>query len=239
MKRNIFKAFPAFAMMLLLASCGDFFDQESDHVIYADKGHLGNATDTIYSVTGIMNKMQVISDRTFLLGEVRGDLMDINDYTPADLRDMARFDIGDNNAYNSPRDYYAIINNCNYFIANADTALKNNRNEYIFMREYAAVKAFRAWTYLQLVLNYGQVPFVTDPILSNADANKDYPMKGIQEVCDYFISDIEKFATIETPRYGTIRSNDSRFFYFPIYILLGDLNLWAGHYKEAALNYYR
>ena len=33
MKRNIFKAFPAFAMMFLLASCGDFFDQESDHVI--------------------------------------------------------------------------------------------------------------------------------------------------------------------------------------------------------------
>ncbi|MBQ6064711.1 MAG: RagB/SusD family nutrient uptake outer membrane protein [Prevotella sp.] len=239
MKRNIFKAFPAIAMMLLLASCSDFFDQESDHVIYADKGHLGNATDTIYSVTGIMNKLQVISDRTILLGEVRGDLMDINDYTPADLRDVARFDIGDNNAYNSPRDYYAVINNCNYFIANADTALKNNRNEYIFMREYAAVKAFRAWTYLQLVLNYGQVPFVTEPILSNADANKDYPMKGIQEVCDYFISDIEKYATIETPRYGTIRSNDSRFFYFPIYILLGDLNLWAGHYKEAALNYYR
>ncbi|MBQ1702182.1 MAG: RagB/SusD family nutrient uptake outer membrane protein, partial [Prevotella sp.] len=40
------------------------------------------------------------------------------------------------------------------------------------------------------------------------------------------------------PSYGTIRSNDSKLFYFPIYILLGDLNLWAGNYKEAALNYY-
>ena len=225
MIRNIFKAFAAFALLLTLASCSDFFDQESDHVIYADKDHLNNATDTIYSVTGIMNKMQVIADRTILLGEVRGDLIDINEYTSSDLRDVALFNIGDDNMYNSPRDYYAIINNCNYYIAKADTSLINNRNENIFIREYAAVKAFRAWTYLQLVLNYGSVPFVTEPILTKAEADAVYPRKNIQEVCEYFIKDIEPYATVETPNYGSIRSNDSKLFYFPIYILLGDLNL--------------
>ena len=239
MIRNIFKAFAAFALLLTSVSCSDFFDQESDHVIYADKDHLNNATDTIYSVTGIMNKLQVIADRTILLGEVRGDLIDINDNTSSDLRDVALFNIGDDNMYNSPRDYYAIINNCNYYLAKADTSLINNRNENIFIREYAAVKAFRAWTYLQLVLNYGSVPFVTDPILTKAEADAEYPRKNIQEICEYFIKDIEPYATVETPNYGTIRSNDSKLFYFPIYILLGDLNLWAGKYKEAALNYYR
>ena len=34
------------------------------------------------------------------------------------------------------------------------------------MKEYAAVKAFRAWTYLQLALVYEKVPFVTEPITS-------------------------------------------------------------------------
>ncbi|MCR5132093.1 MAG: RagB/SusD family nutrient uptake outer membrane protein [Prevotella sp.] len=220
-------------------ACSDFLDQESDQVIYADKSHLDNATDTLWSVAGILNKMQVIADRTILLGEMRGDLVDINSNTSSDLRDVALFNIGDDNMYNSPRDYYAIINNCNYFIAKADTALRNNRNEYIFMKEYAAVKAFRAWTYLQLALNYGQVPLVTDPILSKAESEMDYPKYGIAEICDYFIDDIAPYADVETPGYGTIRNTDSKLFYFPIYVLLGDLNLWAGHYKEAALNYYK
>lgn len=37
---------------------------------------------------------------------------------------------------------------------------------------------------------------------------------------------------------GVIGSVDSRLLYFPISWLLGDLNLWAGNYKQAALDYY-
>lgn len=226
------------AAMVATTSCGDFLEQDSEQVIYANKGHLGSASDTIYSVTGIMNKMQVLADRTILLGELRGDLMDVNSNTTAELREIANFNISDNNKYNSPRDYYAVINNCNYFIAKVDTAMRNNRNEHIFLKEYAAVKAFRAWTYLQLVMNYGSVPFVTTPILTKEDGDRKYETKDIREVCEYLINDIAPLAEIETPNYGSIRNTDSRLFFFPIYVLLGDLNLWAGHYKEAALAYY-
>ena len=221
-----------------VTSCGDMLDNESEHFIYADKGHLDNATDTLYSVIGILNKMQALSDRTVLLGELRGDLVDVNNYTSADLREIANFDISDDNVYNSPRDYYAVINNCNYFIANADTMLKNNRNEYVFRREYAVVKAFRAWTYLQLALNYGKVSLVTTPILTKDDAGRDYPKAGIEEICKYFINDIAPYVNEEYPQYGVIRGNDTRLMYFPITLLMGDLNLWAGNYRDAALCYY-
>ena len=232
-----------------LLSCSDFFDQEPDHIIFAEENHLSNATDTIYSVTGILNKLQALGDRTILLGEVRGDLVDLTNDANSDLRDMASFNIGDDNRYNVPSDYYAVINNCNYFIANVDTALKNNRNEYLFMREYAAVKAIRAWTYLQLVLNYNKVPFVTEPILSKQDAEKNYPQYDLQAICEYFINDLvpltERWGN-EYPRYGTIRSNDSRLLYFPLNIVLGDLNLWLASttgstdkYREAAYRYYK
>ena len=222
----------------LTSSCADFFEPESDRIIYADKDHLNNATDTIYSVAGILGKLQALADRTILLGEVRGDLVDINTNTSSDLRDVALFNIGDDNAYNSPSDYYAVINNCNYFIAKADTALKNNRNEKIFMKEYTAVKGIRAWTYLQLALNYGNVPFITTPILTKEEAEREYDKKGIAEICDWLIKDIQPLADEELPGYGTIRGLESRLMYFPIYLMLGELNLWAGHYKEAALNYY-
>ena len=231
-------------LMGMTTSCSDFFEPDSDRIIYADDSHLNNATDTLYSVAGILGKLQALGDRTILLGEMRGDLVDINDVTSADLRNLSLFNIDDNNAYNKPADYYAVINNCNYFIAKADTTLKNNRNEYIFMKEYAVVKGIRAWTYLQLALNYGSVPFVTEPILTKEQAEKDYARKNIKEICEYFINDIQNLAEVEQPGYGEIRGLNSRLMYFPIYLLLGELHLWAAdegnieHYKQAALNYY-
>lgn len=248
MKRiNIFLC--AISVVCGFSACSDFFDQSSEQVIFTDKEHLNTATDTVYSVTGIIKKLQAIADRTILLGEVRGDLVDVTNVTNSDLRDVAFFNIGDDNRYNQPRDYYAVINNCNYFVAHADTALKNNRNEYIFMKEYAAVKAIRAWTYLQLVINYGSVPFVTDPVLTKQDAEVNYPFYGIEEVCRYFINDLIPLAERykrEYPGYGAIASIDSNLLWYPINIVLGDLYLWLASithnqadYREAALRYYK
>ena len=224
------------AMMLLpMTSCEDFLNTESS---YFSDSTLDNPSDTLYSVVGIINKLQSLSDRTILLGELRGDLSDVTDGANSDLLEIAMFNVSDDNQYNAPHDYYAVINNCNYYLANVDIDMKNNRNEYVFRKEYAVVKAYRAWTYLQLALNYGKVPLVTEPILTQEEANRDYPKMGIEEICQYFIEDLQGLETIGVPGYGTIRDTDSRLFYFPIYVLLGDLNLWAGNYKEAAMNYY-
>lgn len=227
------------AASTVFSSCSDFFEQDSDHVTFTDKMHLNSASDTIYSLVGIMSKMQALGDRTILLGEVRGDLVNVTNAAGSDLRDLAQFNVGDDNKYNNPRDYYAVINNCNLYIAKADTALKNNRNQNIFLREYAAVKAYRAWTYLQLAINYGRVPFYTEPLLTKEQSDVSYEKKDITDLCNWLINDIAPLANVEYPGLGNIGITDSRFLYFPINMVLGDLNLWAGNYKEAALAYYR
>ena len=235
-----------------LTSCQDFFDQESDYVLYADKDHLNTAADTTYSVTGIIKKLQVIADRTILLGEVRGDLVSLTQDASKDLRDMANFNMDDQNMYNNPRDYYAVINNCNYFIAHADTALRSTREEYIFMKEYAAVKGIRAWVYMQLALNYGKVPLVTEPMVTDKETieriERNAPMADLQQICQYFLNDLstipEAYNT-SYPGYRDIRGAQSQHFYFPLSILRAEMNLWLGsitqqknYYKQAAEHYY-
>ena len=228
----------------LLSSCSDFFDQDSTYIIDAEKDHLNNATDTIYSLTGILNKVQAIADRTILLGEARGDLVTVTDVTPADLRAVANFNIGDDNMYNNPLDYYAIINNCNYFIAKADIELKNSRNQFIFKKEYAEVKAIRAWTYLQLVTTYGRVPFVTEPIMTKEESDRSYPMYDIKQVCNYFLNEdnlkslVEEGVEEELPNYDKIKNIPSKNFMFPVRLVIADLNLWAENYEEAAKYYH-
>ena len=38
-------------------ACEDFFEQDSNQLAYADKGHLNQPTDTVYSMVGILGKM--------------------------------------------------------------------------------------------------------------------------------------------------------------------------------------
>ena len=158
----------AAAMMALpvLTSCEDFFTQESDDVLYADQEHLNIAEDSIYSVTGILTKLQALADRTVLLGELRGDLVDLTTVANNDLREIYEFNVSDDNKYNQPSDYYAVINNCNYYLAHRDSTLKTGSTN-VVIDEYIAVAAWRAWAYLQLARIYcGNADGLTIPFFT-------------------------------------------------------------------------
>jgi hypothetical protein len=223
--------------ILGLSSCQGLFDLDSDQVLFTEENQLNAPTDTVYSVIGILSKMQIIADRTVLLGEIRGDLVSLTNDANLQLQALANFTSDTKNSYNAPEDYYAIINNCNYFLANADTLLKK-RNYSVFQKEYAAVKGFRAWTYLQLAQIYGSVPFITEPILTEKQANATYAKKDIKALAAFFIDDLKSSINIPFPSYGSISGTNSQSFYIPIRLLLGDWCLWAERYAEAAQYYH-
>ncbi|MBQ4209779.1 MAG: RagB/SusD family nutrient uptake outer membrane protein, partial [Prevotella sp.] len=157
----------------------------------------------------------------------------------ADLKRLANFNLSEDNKYNAVSDYYAVINNCNYYLAYVDTALQR-RGRNIFQYEYAAVKAFRAWTYLQLAQIYGAVPLVLTPVMTEMEAQKamEQEKKGIMDICQYFIKDLTPYAEVDLPRFGDINGMESQRFFIPMRALLGDLCLWAGQYQEAARWYH-
>lgn len=220
-----------------LSSCQGLLTLDSDQVLFAEDNKLDSPTDTVYSVIGIINLMQKISDRTLLLGEIRGDLVGLTPDASTQLQQLANYSSGTDNVYNAPEDYYAIINNCNYFLANADTTLKK-RNNPIFLKEYAVVKTFRAWTYLQLAQIYGSVPFVTEPILTEKQASKEYEKKDIKAIAAYFIEDLKPYIETPFPTYGSINGYNPKYFFIPVRLLLGDLCLWDGRYRDAATYYH-
>ena len=218
-----------------LVSCSDFLNPTSELVEFEEDNTLNHSTDSVYSVLGILNTMQRIADRTVLLGEVRSDLVSVTDAATTDLKRLAAFDFSQANKYNEVSDYYAVINNCNYYLAHVDINLER-RGRKLFEQEYAVVKAYRAWTYLQLVTTYGEVPLVTTPVMTEQEATDamNLPRKGIAEVCDYFINDLTPYAWTFLADFGSVAGWDSQNFFIPIRALLGDLCLWAGRYTDAA-----
>ena len=228
-------------LVIVMTSCGDMLETESELVEYEKDNTLNHPTDSVYSVLGIINKMQIIADRTVILGEARSDLMTVTDAASSDLKRLASFSLNsqpstlNSNKYNKIADYYAVINNCNYFLAHIDTTMQR-RGRQLFRNEYAAVKSFRAWTYLELVKIYGEVPLVTTPLMTEREAHAalNSQLSSIKDVCNYFIEDLTPYAYVNPPVYGSIGNRSSTKFFIPTRALLGDLCLWAGRYEEAA-----
>ena len=229
------QAIVALCCLTSTVSCSDMLLPDSEIVEFEEDNRLSTPQDTLYSVMGIIRQMQVIADRTVLLGELRADLMTTTDKATTSIKDLAAFNLSGDNPYNQVSDYYAVINNCNYFLANADTSFVRLGKK-IFEKEYAAVKTYRAWTYLQLAKVYGQVPLVTTPVLTEAQAEQEMkkPYSDIYAICDYFIKDIQPYVDTDLPMYGEIYGLPSSKFFFPVRVLLGEMCLWAGRYQEAA-----
>ena len=220
-------------------SCEDMLNVSSSSVQYEDRHELNSAADSLYSVIGILSKLQTIGDRTVLLGELRGDLVTDNENTEKDLRELINHEISPTNVYNNYSDYYAIINNCNYYLSKVDPNVVVS-NQKVMLKEMAVVKAVRAWTYMQLALIYESVPFVTEPILTLQDAekwDKECEYKNLDAICDYFIEDLLPFLNIELPSYGDLGGYNSKRLFFPIPLLLGDMCLWKQYYEEAYMFY--
>lgn len=120
-------------------------------MLFEEDHNFSHPNDTVFSMLGILGKVQQVAERGVLLGELRGDLVRVDPellrpYSEA-LADLAQFRNLEDTTFNCYRDYYAIVNNCNFYLSRADAEMER-RGEKVFLKEYAAVSAWRAWAYL-------------------------------------------------------------------------------------------
>lgn len=220
-----------------ITSCDKILDTDSDRYVTTDDHDLGSAADSVYSVLGILQGMQNIGERYLMFGEFRGDLLDITDKTLEDVRNLNNFTVDVESDFANPIDYYAIINNCNYFLS------KTADPKSVLAREHALVRTIRAWVYLQIAYAWGEVHYYTDPIVTIEDALTDVPTYSIEQLTDALITDLEPYAGSPYPGYGTIYDFTSKQLFIPTYAVLGDLYLLRGasvsDYEKAATYYAR
>ena len=238
----------------IFSSCNDMLNVDSNRVEYEFDDWTLN--DSVYSVLGILKAVQEVGDRQVLINELRADLVKVDEAKAViDVQELSRsvFNLN-SNKYLDVKDYYAIINNCNIYLARVDTTLEKN-NIKLMLPEYVAVKSVRAWTYLQLAINYNNIPYYTEPLLTHSAAEDvmNRPMLTRDEVLSKLIADIlpyENPAAYPMPAwdkdgkvlkfgYGENGTEvDTKQLFVPIRMLLGELYLWRGDYKNAARFFY-
>lgn len=233
-------------------SCSDMLETESTRQNIDPE--LVAKTDSVFYGFGILQAMQELADAYVFQGELRGDLVKVNPrYADKSLQELANFTATTANKYDSAYVYYRVINNCNYYIAHRDTALYTGSTN-VVKDEFIAVKAIRAWAYLQLGRNYERVPFFTEPLtqISQIDDNSfpELDLAGlVNELAPDLEQDLMRYPNYAVPTYGvtgaghnigspnwesTQKSYLPRLCFIPADVVLGDMYLEVGNYDQAA-----
>ena len=235
MKINIRNIIPLGIIMVLLfsaTSCEDMLSTDSDRLSFEENNTLNNPNDPFYMIAGILREVQKVGDRYVVMGELRGDLMLTSQNASVSLKEVNDFQVSQGNDYLDKRDFYNIINHCNYAIERMDTSIFIS-NEKVMMPAFAAIKAIRAWTYMQLGLTYGSAIYIEKPILDLESSLATYPTKDLDALLEALVADILPYADVRLPSGNSVPN-----IFVPIKALLGDIYLYQGKYPQAAEMYY-
>lgn len=247
--KNIIKSALLFAFLSGVTGCADMLESDSSRQNFEPE--INSKTDSVFYAYGIFEAMQQLADQYVFQGEMRGDLVKTTYYTDNNLRQLANFTATAENKYDSAYVYYRVINNCNYYLAHRATDLYTG-SENVVMTEYAAIKAIRAWAYLQLGRNYQRAKFFTEPLteISQIDDNQ-FPELDLAGIVGQLAADLEKYTGYPVPTYGTPggfnvgspnwentqKSVVPRNCFIPVDVVLGDMYLEVGQYDAAAKHF--
>ena len=216
-----------FTLLFTLNGCSDMLSTDNDSIVSDYK--LNTKTDSVFYALGIAQAMQQVADQYFYVGEMRGELVTVDEaVTDKNLKELANYSVSATNAYDSSYVFYKVINNCNYYLAHRDI---NNCNYYLAHRdstlktgstnvvidEYIAVAAWRAWAYLQLARIYCgnadglTIPFYTEPLtsISQIEAKAADPgcQKNLSQIVDALAPELElllsRYPNTRVPTFGT------------------------------------
>ena len=242
-------------MVCGLASCSDMLESDGSRQLFDPA--LNQKTDSVFYAYGIMQAMQELADQYYYQNEMRGDLVSPTSKATTHLRSLASFTADATNKYDSVYLYYKVINNCNYYLAHRDTTLATGARN-VVCNEYAAVASFRAWTYLQLTRQYGQVPYVTEPVTTIGQINANTSMTDYRTILAEEAKMMEALKArytdeqLAVPTFnqssrsaGMLNWGGGEKFlspkrcFVPFNVVLGDLYLELGEYEKAATCYYQ
>ncbi|MDO7171653.1 RagB/SusD family nutrient uptake outer membrane protein [Mariniflexile sp. AS56] len=218
----------------LFTSCESLLDVSPEEVLL-EEDYLGdNKLDARSALFGILSQMQDITGQYIVLGELRADLVDVTTNAEDDVRQINMHNISADNSYIDSSVLFSIINNCNFALNGIDTEAYDG----ILEDDYASIMRIRTWAQIQILINYGKLPYITKPISSTDDLKENYPLLSFEQGIDQLIQNLESVAGIENVTkyenslgyniFSMIPDND---------VLLGDLHLWRRNYVTAATYY--
>jgi len=171
-KRSISIIIIIIVSLTIFSSCDDLLNPEQELEITEKKLY-----DDWYEYRsvemGLYGLQSELVEQLVILGELRGDLMQITENADADMIEVYNFNISKENKYASPAKFFKLISACNNFIY----ILSNNHPEILdpntpvtnFDKLYGEAICMRAWAYFNAVRIYGKIPFIHESLTTDKE----------------------------------------------------------------------
>ena len=163
-------------LAVILGSCEKFFDPEQNLVVKKED-FFKDWSEYRAAEMGLYALQQDLVDQLVILGELRGDLVEITPGADRDLIDVYNFQITNENKFASPINFYKLIAACNSLINKVESehpeVLMPEENINNYDRLYGEAKCMRAWAYFNAVRIYREVPYIW-PSLTSVSEIKSY-----------------------------------------------------------------
>lgn len=246
LKMKPFMQYAAVILALLgatsLSSCKKMLAVQPQGVVDAPNMYR-NLNDANAAVIGIYGKFTQLAEPYVLLNGLRADLMTTTGNSDAWLKQLNEHDVTADNPYADPRPFYVVILNCNDALHNLDKMLGEKRiKQADYNAIYSDLAAVRCWVYLQLGIQYGSIPYVTDPLATESamDNINLMPRVSFSQLLDHLIQTMESVPSLEpypsnNSLITSIDGYNTNKFFINKKMLLGKLYLWKGMYHKAAM----
>ena len=157
------------AFTVMLSSCDDFLNPEQE--LYITDDRLYNDWYEYRSVAmGMYGLAQNLVEQIVILGELRGDLLEITPYADPELVEIYNFNVSRGNRYASPTNFFKLIQAANNLIR----VLEKEQPQVLdpespitnFDRLYGEALCMRAWAYFKAVQIYGKIPYIDKSLVT-------------------------------------------------------------------------
>ncbi len=227
MKKYIKILYSILIASIAFTSCDSILDVDPEEVLLTEDYLGDDKIEARSALFGVLSLMQDATEQYVVLGELRADLMDVASGANDELRQINSHNITEDNSYADPTNLFSIVNNCNYALQRMDTVAYDNA----LLPYYASMLRIRTWAQMQIMTNYGKLPYMTEPVESTEDLEDKFPVLTIAQGVDSLVNNLLPYIDVEDADIvGDVLIPHSE-------ILLGDLYLWGGNYTMAATYY--
>ncbi len=231
-------------MVIVPTSCSDFLDILPMNEVVLEN-YWKEKADVTSAVNGCYEALasEDVLKRMGVWGELRSDNVIAGSGTENELNEMLKENLQPTNAMCDWSKVYNVINRCNIVCHYAPEVqrIDPNYTEAEMKATIAEMTAIRALCYFYLIRTFRDVPYTTQPTISD-DAEFVLPATPFMTVVDSLISDLERVKDDALRRTAQERvvaksiyvpaENSSRVTRWMIFSLLADLYLWKGDWDQ-------
>ena len=217
-------------ILVSLTSCEDFLDQKPTDGLVLEE-YWKNKEEVLSTLGGAYQLFSELDYLLFVHGELRGDMLQPNGtVTGGSERAVMSANIETNQWFARWDNFYKTINICNHVIELTPGVQDPTFTEYQKQQYVSEATFLRALCYFYLVRVWKDVPFVTEPTMT--DEGEFFPEKTSgEEILQSIKADLIEIRN-KMPDHPTIEKTKSRATAAAVNALLADISLWNFEYDD-------